>query len=78
MTFGQPHFRKIFLEQPKYEWNMNYIPVGDTFHYYFYFLKKGESRRVKSKDSVQIEQLQPFHEKMEDENYLLEIHLDQG
>lgn len=41
MTFGQPHFRKPFFEQKKYTWTMKTVAIGDTFHYYFYYLKKG-------------------------------------
>ncbi|EFJ06065.1 hypothetical protein SELMODRAFT_136061, partial [Selaginella moellendorffii] len=35
-----PHFRRPFFEASGFEWSMEYSTFGDSFHYYFYTLRK--------------------------------------
>lgn len=42
VTFSQPHFRKPFLAKSHYGWSISMQPFGDSFHYFFYAMKKGE------------------------------------
>lgn len=40
LTFGQPHFRRRYLERE--HTNLQVRKLGDAFHYYFYILKRKE------------------------------------
>lgn len=40
VTFGQPHFRRPLLEQERYNWELELITFGETFHYYIYVMRK--------------------------------------
>lgn len=42
VTFAQPHFRKKLYAHQEYNWAINYHYYGDSFHYFFYVLTKGE------------------------------------
>lgn len=41
IAFGQPHFRRPLMEAEGLSWKMEYETFGDTFHYFFYTLRKG-------------------------------------
>ena len=49
MTFSQPHFRKPFLAKSHYRWSISMQTFGDSFHYFFYALKKGEEMSEEDK-----------------------------
>ncbi|RNA05216.1 endothelin-converting enzyme 2 [Brachionus plicatilis] len=42
ITFAQPHFRKPLYAHDKFNWSIQLFPIGDTFHYFIYVMKKGE------------------------------------
>lgn len=39
VTFGQPHFRKMFLSRPDH-WFLTVDTIGDAFHYFIYSMVK--------------------------------------
>lgn len=36
----QPHFRRPLFDAPEFTWSVEWSTFGDTFHYFFYVLKK--------------------------------------
>lgn len=42
ITFSQPHFRKPFLAKSQYGWSVSSCTFGDSFHFFFYVMKKGQ------------------------------------
>ena len=42
ITFAQPHFRKPIYAESKYDWSIKYNTFGETFHFFFYTMQKGE------------------------------------
>lgn len=42
ITFAQPHFRKPMYAVSKYNWSVELVTIGDTFHYFVYVMTKGQ------------------------------------
>lgn len=42
ITFSQPHFRKPYLLNEKYEWTLELLTIGESSHYFIYILTKKE------------------------------------
>ncbi len=40
ITFGQPHFRRLHLDRPEFNWDIQVEKAGDAFHYYVYIMTK--------------------------------------
>ncbi|KAI4342371.1 hypothetical protein MLD38_027009 [Melastoma candidum] len=79
ITFGQPHFRRPLFESPELSWSVEWSTFGDSFHYFFYTLKKGQ--RSATNDVVQDKKLEVpsislFHEELEGEDYLFRTNID--
>lgn len=81
ISFGQPHFRRCVFEDDKYSWSMKWNTFGDSFHYFFYILRKGtrdcatgiSSNKISS-NNVELDLVQ---EHMNKEDYLLYMLLDE-
>ncbi|XP_024529589.1 EEF1A lysine methyltransferase 4 [Selaginella moellendorffii] len=71
IAFGQPHFRRPFFEASDFEWSMEYSTFGDSFHYYFYTLRKGMARKVLPRDSMEFTSIDMVQEQMDDEDYIM-------
>lgn len=39
-SFGQPHFRRLFLDLPDYHWTVSHSTFGDGFGYFMYIMNK--------------------------------------
>jgi hypothetical protein len=44
LTFAQPHFRRRYLQQSQFDWSVDVVPFGTSFHYFAYFCKRGRRR----------------------------------
>ncbi|KAI5057094.1 hypothetical protein GOP47_0027109 [Adiantum capillus-veneris] len=77
ISFTQPHFRRLVFESDRYSWSMNWATFGDTFHYFVYTLRKGtfEKRLESSSRRLQLDLVQ---EQMNQEDYLLQVLLDES
>jgi hypothetical protein len=82
IAFGQPHFRRPFFEAAGFTWSMKWETFGDSFHYFFYTLRKGTmashegpSLPLPSKVNVHIDL---EHECMDHEDYLLHSMMEDG
>ncbi|XP_067048896.1 EEF1A lysine methyltransferase 4-like [Acropora muricata] len=42
ITFSQPHFRKPILAKAQYDWSVSTSTYGNSFHFFFYVMKKGQ------------------------------------
>jgi hypothetical protein len=40
LYLSQPHFRRPLFDAPEFTWSVEWSTFGDTFHYFFYVLKK--------------------------------------
>lgn len=76
ISFGQPHFRRLLFEDDKYTWSMKWTTFGDTFHYFFYILKKGTYEKLSDSSPRNLE-LDLLQEQMNKEDYLLQTLLDE-
>jgi len=75
IAFGQPHFRRPFFEAEGLTWTMKYKTFGDSFHYFFYTLRKG-TKGISTSSSVPTEfvvlkNINMEHENMDNEDYLM-------
>eukprot|EP01095_Lingulamoeba_sp_RSL-Kostka_P004107 TRINITY_DN1519_c0_g1_i1.p2 TRINITY_DN1519_c0_g1~~TRINITY_DN1519_c0_g1_i1.p2 ORF type:complete len:239 (+),score=54.09 TRINITY_DN1519_c0_g1_i1:682-1398(+) len=43
ITFGQPHFRTPLLTREQYNWTLETLTIGSSFHYFIYILTKNEN-----------------------------------
>ena len=43
ITFTQPHFRKPVYAKTKYDWSIEQHTFGETFHFFFYIMRKGKT-----------------------------------
>ncbi|MQL69360.1 hypothetical protein Taro_001655 [Colocasia esculenta] len=73
ISFGQPHFRRPFFEDPELTWSFEYQTFGEEFHYFFYTLQKG-TRMLRSTGCESEKFIPPsislLHEELEGEDYL--------
>ena len=81
ITFAQPHFRRPFFSAEDYDWSFRYSTFGETFHYFVYFLQRGNN----SNTDTSSEHYEPsrfalhggtVHEHMDDEDFLM--HIEEG
>lgn len=49
VTFSQPHFRKPFLAKTEYNWSISLHTFGNSFHFFFYVMKKGKELNEEDK-----------------------------
>ncbi|XP_068699197.1 EEF1A lysine methyltransferase 4-like [Montipora foliosa] len=42
ITFSQPHFRKPLLAKSQYGWSISTSTFGESFHFFFYVMEKGQ------------------------------------
>ncbi|RAL49364.1 hypothetical protein DM860_012797 [Cuscuta australis] len=79
IAFGQPHFRRRFFNDPEFTWSVEWNTFGETFHYFFYVLKKGnrslESYEVLEPSANPSKSL--FQEELDVEDYLFRINTDE-
>ncbi|GAQ87323.1 S-adenosyl-L-methionine dependent methyltransferases [Klebsormidium nitens] len=81
ITFGQPHFRRRLFESPAYSWVTAYSTFGETFHYFFYTLRKGTQKAGTTEGDCEPKQsfepkLDMMHETMDDPDSLMLIQVD--
>lgn len=43
ITFAQPHFRKPLYAKTQFQWAIDTVTFGDTFHYFVYNMTKGRT-----------------------------------
>eukprot|EP00002_Diphylleia_rotans_P019990 TRINITY_DN3876_c0_g1_i2.p1 TRINITY_DN3876_c0_g1~~TRINITY_DN3876_c0_g1_i2.p1 ORF type:complete len:207 (+),score=52.21 TRINITY_DN3876_c0_g1_i2:60-680(+) len=43
ITFGQPHFRRQYFLEKKFDWTFETKTIGDAFHYFVYIMKKSDN-----------------------------------
>ncbi|KAF3323764.1 Endothelin-converting enzyme 2 [Carex littledalei] len=80
ISFGQPHFRRKFFDAPNFTWSVEYNKFGDSFHYFFYILKKGKrsldyennQNKPTEKPSVNL-----FQDELEGEDFLFRTAVDE-
>ncbi|KAK3023008.1 hypothetical protein RJ639_045002 [Escallonia herrerae] len=79
ITFGQPHFRRPLFEAPEFTWSVEWSTFGDTFHYFFYILRKGrrslDSR--KHTERIAIAPISLFQDELENEDYIFRMNIDE-
>ncbi|KAG6545607.1 hypothetical protein Mapa_012961 [Marchantia paleacea] len=75
IAFGQPHFRRPYFEAEGLSWSMKWATFGDSFHYFFYTLRKGSKEMNQGPTaSIHTEEKVTFdleHEFMDNEDFLL-------
>nr|QTZ19455.1 methyltransferase 13 [Bixa orellana] len=79
ITFGQPHFRRPFFHNPKFTWSVEWSTFGETFHYFFYTLRKGRrssSVGVASGEKCEMSSICLLHEELEGEDYIFRTTID--
>ncbi|CAA6657719.1 unnamed protein product [Spirodela intermedia] len=81
ISFGQPHFRRRFFEDPELTWSFEYETFGEEFHYFFYVLKKGqrasdETNRDSGEEFIP-PPIQYLHEELEDEDFIFRTSVDE-
>nr|GLL28483.1 methyltransferase-like protein 13 [Ipomoea trifida] len=79
ITFGQPHFRRRFFNDPEFTWSIEWSTFGETFHYFFYILKKGQ-RSSESYEPVMASEkpsMSLFHEELEGEDFIFRTNIDE-
>ncbi|KAI3441331.1 Methyltranfer_dom domain-containing protein [Psidium guajava] len=79
ITFGQPHFRRPLFDSPEFTWSVEWHTFGETFHYFFYMLKKGQRSIVGERpgNKLQVPSINLLHEELESEDYLFRINIDE-
>ncbi|KAK2978350.1 hypothetical protein RJ640_016452 [Escallonia rubra] len=79
ITFGQPHFRRPLFEAPEFTWSVEWSTFGDTFHYFFYILRKGrrslDSR--KHTERIAIAPISLLQDELENEDYIFRTNIDE-
>ncbi|KAL2609730.1 hypothetical protein R1flu_028303 [Riccia fluitans] len=74
IAFGQPHFRRPFFEAKGLTWTMKWDTFGDSFHYFFYKLRKGTKDDNQGPNvPLPLQEKVTFdleHEFMDDEDFL--------
>jgi len=40
ITFAQPHFRKLLIDNDEFNWDLQVLTIGDFFHYFVYVMTK--------------------------------------
>ena len=83
VTFAAPHFRRLFLMATGYTWDMQVATFGEGFHYYVYFLHKGQRTNPDAPETCDHFALgaacavglkeSPMHDHMDSEDYLLRM-----
>nr|GMD07116.1 methyltransferase-like protein 13 [Ipomoea batatas] len=79
ITFGQPHFRRRFFNDPEFTWSIEWSTFGETFHYFFYILKKGQ-RSSESYEPVKASEkpsMSLFHEELDGEDFIFRTNIDE-
>ncbi|KAH7426381.1 hypothetical protein KP509_11G099200 [Ceratopteris richardii] len=76
ISFSQPHFRRLVFEDQSFSWSMKWATFGDTFHYFFYTLKKGSYIKPSMDHRVLKYEMDLVQEHMNEEDYLLQALLD--
>ncbi|CAM6095579.1 unnamed protein product [Calypogeia fissa] len=75
IAFGQPHFRRPFFEAEGLTWSMKWETFGESFHYFFYTLRKGTKARHEGPSGSHLSKSNVTfdleHEFMDNEDYLL-------
>uniref|UniRef100_A0A1D1YW65 EEF1A lysine methyltransferase 4 n=1 Tax=Anthurium amnicola TaxID=1678845 RepID=A0A1D1YW65_9ARAE len=80
ISFGQPHFRRPFFEDPELTWSFEYQTFGEEFHYFFYTLQKGRRRFDSTIGNTEKFALPPIcllHEELEGEDYIFRTSVDE-
>lgn len=54
ITFAQPHFRRPLYAQSKYSWSVCLSSFGDTFHFFYFVMEKGQSLSLKDQHAEEI------------------------
>ncbi|XP_078430533.1 S-adenosyl-L-methionine-dependent methyltransferases superfamily protein [Wolffia australiana] len=74
ISFGQPHFRRRFFEDPEFTWSFEYETFGEEFHYFFYTLKKGLKQADEAdqncEDKLTLPPIDYFHEELGKEDFI--------
>ncbi|KAF4352378.1 hypothetical protein F8388_016657 [Cannabis sativa] len=81
ISFGQPHFRRPFLNAPEFTWSFEWKTFGDGFHYFVYILKKG--KRSLDNDELETSQkfntplISPYHDELESEDFMFRTNIEE-
>ncbi|CAH9126137.1 unnamed protein product [Cuscuta epithymum] len=79
IAFGQPHFRRCFFNNPEFTWSVEWSTFGETFHYFFYILKKGQQSSESFEPLKQSEKPSKslYHEELDVEDYIFRINVEE-
>lgn len=79
ITFGQPHFRRRFFSDPEFTWSIEWNTFGETFHYFFYVLKKGQrsSESEECREKTHMPSISLYHDELEGEDFLFRTNIDE-
>jgi len=80
ISFGQPHFRRPLFDAPEFTWSVEWSTFGDTFHYFFYVLKKGkrssDGKGCSDNFKIKMPSISLLDEESESEDYIFRITTD--
>ena len=51
ITFAQPHFRRKMYACSRYEWSVDVKSFGNSFHFYYYVMVKGQELSSKDREA---------------------------